>query len=356
MPATLEVVCPGTMSTLQDLGRRGLRRLGVPLSGALDPGWLRIANVLVGNPETTAAIEFFAGGLVLHALDLPLRVALAGYFRAEVEAASGDRRRIDAWRSVRLSPGEILRCGPLDSGRVGYVALGGVTVARQLGSASTYPPAKLGGVDGQALVAGTRLLLDDDDGSGETQVAMPPLATAEAIRVVLGPQDDHFDRSAVANLLNESYTVSAATDRMGMRLLGSLLRHRTTQDAEIVSDATLPGSIQVPGDGQPIVLLADGQTVGGYPKIATVISADLPRLALQRPGSGVRFQAVTVAAGEHAARQREARLRSVIASIQPLRSAGTVDPEAIFSASLISGVVDALAVATCNDTVEQVRK
>jgi len=341
MPAVLEVLCPGALSSLQDLGRCHLRRLGVPRSGALDPGWLRIANALVGNPPGAPAIEFFGGGLAVRAVDSPLRVSLAGHFRAEVLADGARRRSLAAWRSLTLAAGETLRCGTLTSARAGYVGLGGVDVPPQLGSASTYSPANLGGVNGQALATGSRLLLAEDRGRVEKRLRVSPPETAAAIRVVLGPQDDHFDPSAIATLLNEAYQVSPAADRMGMRLLGPWLRHRTPSAVEITSDATLPGSIQVPGHGQPIVLLADGQTVGGYPKIATVISADLPRLALRMPGAQVRFRAVTVAAAELAARAREAAVQALIAAIEVLPNAGGVDLEAIYAANLISGVVDA---------------
>ena len=337
--AVLEVLSPGAMASIQDLGRFGLRRLGVPCSGALEPGWLRLGNALLGNPEGAPAIEFFAGGLAVRALHLPLQVAIAGPFAAELWHAAG-RRRLASWRSVRLAPGETLRCGSPAAGRVGYLALAGLEVARQLGSASTYVRAGLGGVDGRLLVPGQRLSVAAGSG-GERMLRSPPLLDEAPIRVVPGPQDEHFDALAMATLVGAAYRISPAADRMGIRLDGPLLAHRPDRGPEIVSDATVPGSIQVPGSGQPIVLLADGQTAGGYPKIATVITADLPRLALMAPGQTVRFAAVSVAAAEDAARARAAELRALIAGIGPLADAGDPDPQAIYAANLISGVVDA---------------
>jgi len=340
MRAVLEVLSPGAMASIQDLGRSGWRHIGVPRSGALEPGWLRLGNALLGNPEDAPAIEFLAGGLAVRALQLPLQVALAGHVTAEVVHARG-RRRLASWRSVSLDPGETLRCGRLAAGRVGYLALAGLEVVRHFGSASTYARAGLGGVDGRLLAPGVRLWVVAGSGGGERLLRRPPAVEEAPIRVVPGPQDDYFDAQQMATFFSQAYRISAAADRMGIRLDGPLLRHRPEKGAEIVSDATVPGSIQVPGSGQPIVLLADGQTAGGYPKIATVITADLPRLAVMAPGQALRFAAVSVAAAEQAARAREAELLALLAAIGPLAEGGDVDQQAIYTANLISGVVDA---------------
>lgn len=342
MSALFEIVSPGAMASIQDLGRHGLRRLGVPCAGALEPGWLRLANALLGNAQDAPAIEFLVGGLSVRALASPVHLAFAGHFSAEVVGA-GERRRVDSWRSLTLVPGETLRCGMLAQGRVGYVALAGIRVPRQFGSASTYARAGLGGVDGRLLAAGARLPAAAYSG-GETMLRTLPPLDAAPIRVVLGPQDDYFDAPSIERFLSTAYQVSPAGDRMGMRLEGPSLRHCPEKGAEITSDATVPGSIQVPGQGLPIVLLADAQTAGGYPKIATVISADLPRLAVMAPGQRLRFAAISVAAAELAARAREAALRALIADIGPLAEAGGVDLRAIYVANLVSGVVDARVV------------
>ncbi|WP_291994268.1 biotin-dependent carboxyltransferase family protein [Candidatus Accumulibacter sp. ACC003] len=339
MSAVLEIVSPGAMASIQDLGRNGLRKVGVPRAGALAAGWLRLANALLGNEEDAPAIEFFAGGLLVRALEAPLRLALAGHFSAELRTAD-EYRRVDSWRSVTLAPGDTLRCTALADGRLGYLALAGIRVAQQLGSASTDARAALGGLDGRLLAPGARLTAAACSGD-EMMLKASPAADASPIRVVLGPQDDYFDEASIARLLSEAYQVSSAADRMGVRLEGRPLRHRPEKGVEITSDATVPGSIQVPGQGQPIVLLADGQTAGGYPKIATVISADLPRLAVMAPGQTLHFAAVSVAAAELAARAHEAALRALIAGIGPLAEPGAIDLKAIYDANLVSGVVDA---------------
>ena len=169
----------------------------------------------------------------------------------------------------------------------------------------------------------------------------PPTALTGPIRVVPGPQADYFSEATLAAFFAGSYRVSAEADRMGVRLQGPALVHRSDKGAEIVSDATVPGSIQVPGNGLPIVLLADGQTVGGYPKIGTVASADLGRLATAPVGAELRFEAVTVAQAETLARAHEAEVRAWLAAIELLALDGDIDLHAIYGNNLVSGIIDA---------------
>ena len=341
LAAAVEVVSPGACATIQDLGRFGWRRCGVPSAGALDPLALRIADALAGNPAGAPAIEFFVAGPTLRAAGGPLRLACAGDFSC-VLTRNGERTTIAPWRSVTLLPGDSLRAGQPRCGRVGYVAVRGLVVGPVLGSASTYARAALGGIEGRPLAAGDRLAAAAVDAAApELALCRPPTAATGAIRVVLGPQDDYFDAAAIAAFLAADYRVSREADRMGLRLDGPALAHRADKGAEIVSDATVPGSIQVPGNGLPIVLLADAQTAGGYPKIATVASADLPRLATAALGASVRFSAVSVAEAEALAREREAVARRLLGSIAPLASEGAIDVDALYGANLVSGVVDA---------------
>jgi len=344
MTARLEVVSPGALATIQDLGRSGWRRFGVPRAGALDPALLRIANALVGNPAGTAVIEFFVAGPTLKAVGGPVQLGLAGDFPVTLVNQQGERKQIDAWRSVTLQPGDTLRIGSPRTARGGIVAVRGLSVPAVLGSAATYTRARLGGLDGRALAAGDQLKvtsLEDRAAAMDRRLPRAPMADRSPIRVVLGPQADHFDAEALAAFFAADYRVSADADRMGVRLQGQALVHNA-KGAEIVSDATVPGSIQVPGNGQPIVLLADGQTAGGYPKIATVISADLPRLALAPVGASIRFAAVTVAEAETIAREHETGLRRLLATVELLAMDGDIDLNAIYTANLVSGMIDAL--------------
>lgn len=345
MTATVEVVSPGALSTLQDLGRPGWRRHGVPGCGALDPALLRIANVLAGNAEGAAAIEFFVAGPTLKALDEPVQLGFAGDFSLTLVRANGERTQLDSWRSVTLWPGDTLRAGSPRNSRCGVVAVRGLVAPLVLGSASTYMRALLGGYGGRALAAGDKLsasAMPLKAGMVPTEQILRRSRAPErgAMRVVLGPQADHFDAAALASFFGSEYQVSTEVDRMGVRLQGPALLHND-RGGEIVSDATVPGSIQVPGNGLPIVLLADGQTAGGYPKIATVISADLPRLAVAAVGTPLRFESVTVAQAEALAREHEAALRRLLSAIEPLALDGDVDLHAMYNANLVSGMIDA---------------
>jgi biotin-dependent carboxylase-like uncharacterized protein len=313
----LEIAAPGVLASIQDLGRHGFRRFGVPTSGALEPAWLRIANALAGSREDSAGIEFFLTGPVLRALEGEARLGLAGDFVAELERG-GVRRRVGSWRSATLRSGDVLRIGPPRPAKVGYVAVRGLEVDGVLGSASTYLRGGFGGITGRPLRRGD--VLEASSAPDGPALGLPPVPRRATgpIRAVPGPQDDHFDARAIAAFFEGEYVVTNWSDRMGTRLDGPRLAHRSPASAEIVSDAIVPGAIQVPGNGLPIVLLADGQTIGGYPKIATVASADLPRLAVLPPGSKVRFRRATVEEAEALARAREAEVRALLGSIRPL--------------------------------------
>jgi len=279
MSGVLEILSPGAYASVQDFGRRGLRRLGVPWSGVLDVRLMRLANALAGQAEDAPVIECFDAGLHLAARGGPVRLAVTG--AAELEIISGGARRtLAAWRSFTLAEGEELRLRDLVTRRLAVVAVAGLELPKVLGSRATYARAGIGGWRGRPLAAGDSLPVGSWADGPERGLPQAPEAESGPIRVVLGPQADHFTPDALAHFLNSEYRVSAAADRMGLRLDGPTLSHAGA--AEIVSDATVPGSIQVPGNGLPIVLLADAQTAGGYPKIATVINADLPRLADRR--------------------------------------------------------------------------
>ncbi|MBI5792869.1 MAG: biotin-dependent carboxyltransferase family protein [Rhodocyclales bacterium] len=340
----IEVVdCP-LPASFQDAGRPGYRHLGVPLSGALDPEWLAIANALVGNPPHTVALEMRLLGPKLRARE-PVTIALAGEFSARIEDAAGQSHPAANWRSHTLAAGDVLAVGSLRSG-IGYLAVhGGFDLPAVLGSRSTYARAGLGGIDGRALRAGDSLKVGAPQGlpavAGATGIPLhlphAPVLFAGPLRVIPGPQRDHFTDAAWQQFIGAEFTVSREADRMGLRLDGPRLTH--ARGADIVSDGVTPGAIQVPGDGRPIVLLADCQTVGGYPKIATVIGADLPRLGHALPGQVLRFAAVTQAEALAARRDAAHVLATTLAAIAAPGPA--LDLDALYSANLIDGVIDA---------------
>lgn len=344
MPA-LKVMSPGLMTTLQDLGRRGYQRLGIPVSGALDEVSLRAANLIAGNPATTGALEIAYQGPTLEVEADSVRVAFAGGTAAvEVLPGAGatEARRLPPLQSVRLTKGQVLRIGALSGSPIGYLAVeGGFDVPFALGSQSTYMRGGLGGFAGRALQSGDLLGLKrpQADARDECMLASVDLTPPKRIRVVFGPQDDYFTAKGKQTLGASEYTVTPASDRMGMRLDGPPLEH--AKGYNIVSDGISPGSIQVPGNGVPIVLLADRQTTGGYPKIATVISADMPALGRLAPGAKVAFEAVDIAAAEAAHRQFRDGLERMAKNIAAVRPAAVIDESKLLGSNLVSGVVNA---------------
>jgi biotin-dependent carboxylase-like uncharacterized protein len=320
--AHLKVRDAGMHTTLQDLGRFGFQSMGVPVSGALDGMSLMLANRLVGNHENVAALENLYHGVTLEVCADSVRVALTGSDTALQVMTKGkpDPMEIPPWHSALLRRGQVLRVGALTGPVCCYLAVaGGFDIAPCLDSLSTYVRGAFGGFAGRALRAGDALplVLSNVRDGGEQYLPDPPeLGTEQPLRVVLGPQQHHFTDEALEIFLSSSYTVSTHSDRMGMRLDGPRLRHRSGYN--IVSDAIATGAIQVPGSGQPIVLLADHQTTGGYPKIAAVISADLARVGRLRPGDTLRFQAIELAQAEMIRRQQVAELRAMSAALKPI--------------------------------------
>ncbi len=344
MNPTLRVIKPGLRTTIQDLGRPGYQRFGISVSGALDPVSLRAANALVGNPLGTGALEAAYVGPTLAVEAEDVRLAFVGaHATIEVlpDATAASGRRISTSRSIRLRRGELVRVGSLSRGAVLYIAVeGGFDIAPALGSVSTDTRGRFGGWHGRALMADDELPLrnvrtsDRDDYRFDELDVTPP----RRLRVVLGPQRDYFSDDAVGVFLSSDFIVSTDTDRIGMRLQGPPIIQ--SSDVAFTSDGTATGSIQVTGTGQPIVLLPDRQTTGGYPKIATIISADLPALGRLPIGARIAFEAVTT---EHALALR----RELLATIAKFRDKLVLIPRTNLEISarlrvsnLISGVVD----------------
>jgi biotin-dependent carboxylase-like uncharacterized protein len=298
----LQIRTGGLFTTVQDLGRPGYRTLGIPTSGAMDPPALEAANRAVGNPRGAAALEFTTPGPVARVLE-DSTVAIAG---ADLSAQL-DGSEVEPARAIRVRAGQVLQFGAPRRGVWGYLAVrGGIDVPSALGSASSFLPGSLGGYLGRRLREG------DLVGCGPRRTGVAAVGAdialpgdELAIRVIAGPQDDWLTAAARAQLLGETFVVSAHTDRAGARLDGPPLAHGTGM--EFLSDGLLPGAVQVPSGGRPIVILPDGPTTGGYPKAAAVIGADLRLLAQARPGTRLRFRAVTMEEAVEALRaQRDA--------------------------------------------------
>jgi KipI family sensor histidine kinase inhibitor len=291
----VEVVDPGLLTTIQARGRTGHRRFGVPAAGPLDLPAHATANRIVGNPADAATLECTVAGPRLRFLG-PAHFAITGAdLRPVLHRADLGDWPVPLGVAVRARPGNLLALMGRGAGARAYLAFaGGIEAPFVLGSRATDVAAGFGGFEGRALRAGDTLGLGGSPAPGHhPEIVGPPPASRVVVRVVLGPQDDHFDEDALQRFLEQAWRVGSTSDRIGCRLEGPPLAHRGP--SEIVSDGLVPGAIQVPPDGAPIVVMADGPTTGGYPKIATVVSADLPLVGQLVPGEGeVRFTAVSV--------------------------------------------------------------
>jgi biotin-dependent carboxylase-like uncharacterized protein len=285
--AALHVEESGPLTTVQDLGRPGLASLGVPESGALDPRALKLANRLVGNPEEAAGLEVTFGGLRLTARR-PVVLAVTG---APV-SLTVDGAPAGLGCAVAVPAGSTVRLGSPRYGVRSYLALrGGVLADRVLGSASTDLLAGIGAplADGDDLDVGA--VPDSDVPAVDAVPLSTPTGEELVLRVVLGPRDDWFTDQAIELLLDSGWTVESRSNRIGIRLTGPTLQQRRKR--ELPSEGTIAGSLQVPHNGQPTLFLADHPITGGYPVIAVVHTADLPRLAQARPDQTVRFRQIS---------------------------------------------------------------
>ncbi|HEV2356393.1 MAG TPA: 5-oxoprolinase subunit PxpB [bacterium] len=298
----------GLWTTVQDLGRPGYRHFGLPQSGAMDPLSLRIANLLLGNPPGAAALELTAPG---PRLVVARRTAIAVTGADLSPSVNG--RPVAGWSALSMREGDVLEFGAPRSGQWAYVAVpGGIDVPPALGSRATYARAALGGYGGRRLADGDALACGRRAPGALLRLAdetRPSVGGARTVRIVLGPQESYFAEAAVAALLDEEFSPGVHADRVGYRLDGARLEHRSA--AELLSDGLLPGAIQVPAGGQPIVIMADGPTAGGYPKIAAVARADLRLVAQARRGDPVRFRAVAWDEAHLAAREAAAAAASL---------------------------------------------
>ncbi len=300
----LTILKAGMLTTVQDGGRYGWQRYGVPVCGAMDRDALLTANALAGNPADEAALELTGAGCTVR-FESPNIFALAG---ADFSPAL-DGIPIETGRAYLAHKGSVLALGFARGGLRGILAVaGGFDLPAVMGSRSTYVKGGFGGLEGRALRAGDALPFRESclwlPGLAERRA---PVWTEEGpIRVVLGPQSDGFSPEGIKAFLSGAYKVTVKSDRMGYRLEGPAIAYAPGKDGNIVSDGVVMGAVQVPS-GQPIIMMADCQTTGGYAKIAAVITADLPRVAQMAAGQTLRFQAVTQAEAEDILRSRRAR-------------------------------------------------
>ncbi len=305
MTDTFHVKTPGVLTTIQDLGRMGYGQYGIPVSGAMDRYSFQIANRLIGNAPGDAGLEITLYGLKLETLR-SVRIVITG----------GDMNPIlngeplPMWQTLDLPAGSTLLFKNIRGGARAYLAVeGGIDSLVQLNSRSTNQKALLGNTlkKGDIIKTLPVKLTSSDHQLPESMI--PTYSKQADIRVILGPQDDLFSRKGMDTFLSETYTITSQSDRQGYRLEGEFIEH--VSGADIISDAILPGSIQVPGNGQPIIMMMDAQTTGGYPKIACVIGPDIDVLAQMLPGRKVRFRNVTIEDAHRIAHDQALRLTQI---------------------------------------------
>ncbi|MCG7343164.1 biotin-dependent carboxyltransferase family protein [Sporosarcina sp. ACRSL] len=325
----IEVRKPGLHDTVQDLGRYGYQKFGVVAGGAMDPFSHRVANLLVGNKETEATLEMTLVGPHLLFKEDALIAICGGDLAPAIEGIA-----VPMWKSVFIRKGSELRFGAAKAGGRAYLSVaGGFDMPVVLGSRSTYVKARLGGLNGRAVGKGDvlhvgpptmysvameeKLASDEPFQAADWQVArhlLPRLSNHSEIRVMQGRQYELFDEESHYKFWNESFTVSSQSDRMGYRISGPILQLK--EPMEMVSEAVTYGSIQVPADGNPIILAADRQTTGGYPKIGQLASVDSTKLAQAKAGDRLSFKEVTIEESQRLFAKQEMNLKELRAAIR----------------------------------------
>ena len=310
-----EVSSPGLLTTVQDLGRWGYQGKGMPVAGAMDSQALKIGNILVGNEPKDAAFEITAMGPTLSVIEGEGLIAVTG---AEINFTI-NKVEAPLWQSIRVQVGDTITLSTLKGhGCRAYLCVSGsIDVPVIMGSKSTYLRAKIGGLEGRALKAGDRIAtgplkpltwLSADFTCPDH--LRPKRELGSSLRVVLGPQVEAFTENGLKTFLESEYTITNEADRMGYRLEGPVIEHKT--GADIISDAIPLGTIQVPGHGKPICMLADRQTTGGYTKIAVLCTPDIATLAHRMPGQAVHFKAISLAESIAAARKEREQIEELL--------------------------------------------
>ena len=318
----LKILKNSLQTTVQDLGRSGFQKYGVIVSGAMDPFAHRLANLLVGNEEQAATLEITLVGPTIEFTEDMVIALCGGDLSPKL-----DGQTIDLWRMLSIKKGSTLTFGEPRIGARCYLAIaGGIDVPEVMGSRSTYLRAGIGGFQGRALEKGDEVpvgnisqqkllsLLQCAENDSDWLVAPVRYFEEPVIRMMTGRQFDLFDDDSKKRIFNEPFTVSSNSDRMGYRLEGSHLSLETP--AELISEAVAFGSVQVPADGNPIVLLADRQTTGGYPKIGQVASVDLPLISQLKPGQQLRFKEISLADAQQRWIEQEQSIRQIKAAIK----------------------------------------
>ena len=290
----MKILKPGIYTTIQDVGRYNYQKSGMSVAGAMDQFSLKVANILVGNSDSEACLEATLFGLEIEFCGDAL-IAVTGANMSPMI----NNKAVEMWAGVKVTTGDVLSFGTAKSGCRGYIAIeGGIDVPDVMGSKSTYVKGKVGGFHGRVLKACDEIKIKSPGENKNTCVVklptefIPSYSKDNIVRVVLGPQDDYFTENGINTFFGSQYEVTNEFDRMGYRLSGAKITHKT--GADIISDGITMGSVQVPGHGAPIIMMADRQTTGGYTKIATVITSDINIVGQLKPGDSISFKSIGI--------------------------------------------------------------
>ena len=313
MSHNISIISAGPHSSIQDSGRVGYQALGVPEGGAMDKDALLVGNMLVGNPASAAGFEICLGGFSF-SVSGDITIALTGTVtdRLTVTRPDGEQTELGAGKSQLVRAGDIISTGFFRDTNCAFIAIGGrFDIPAPFGSQSCSANAQMGGLRGALLSDGDQipLILPDND-SPSRQIDPQIFARKYQFQIVLGPQQSWFTDDAIKMFVNSEWRLTSKMSRMGIRLAGPVIAHR--HNADILSDGIVRGAIQIPGDGQPIIMMNDHQTTGGYTKIASIISADLPAFARLSSASKIRFLPTTQAQAEATARAHQAEIKAII--------------------------------------------
>jgi len=289
---SIEIIKPGLQTSIQDIGRFGLMHLGIAHSGSMDPLALRMANHLVSQPSNNPVIEFTQTGPDI-LFNTDVQIAITG---AKCSYRLNDKE-IAQYRTISVRAGERLKFNKMQQGFRGYIAFAGqLDIEKQMGSSSTHLMAQLGGFKGRALLAGDTIKLNNIVRAEEKSVRnnfIPNFTGNYRVRVTAAPETAEFSQQQIKQFLNNRYNVSSELNRMGIRLTGDVLK--ITPYPEMLSRGLLPGAIQIPANGLPIICGMDAQTVGGYLRIGQIIKADMPIIAQCKPNDKIQFSLIDTA-------------------------------------------------------------
>jgi len=287
----IKILNKGVLTSIQDLGRRGYQKYGVPICGVMDEYSHKMANVLVSNEIEEATLEVTLFGLKIEFIDKQIISITGGNLQPKI-----NNKLVDMWQTIEVEKGDILTFSGIKSGLRSYIAFsGGLDIEKTMGSKSYYSRADLGTKIENNQILNIKTNLKSKKLKLEKKY-IPEFENKIECRVVIGPQDDCFSDKAIDIFFGSEYALENDSDRMGFRLMGEQINHKRT--ADIISDGLSKGAIQIPGSGQPIIMMSDAQTTGGYTKIGYVIKEDLDKLSQLKPGDKIKFKKITIEAAQ----------------------------------------------------------